>query len=182
MAKHIVKCPYCQKNFDSSLEPFVQIQNGHRYAHKACYDKAQRDLEQTEKDEIALREYIKALFKCDRIPEKIEHQLKVFIKEKGYTYSGILKTLKYVFEVKKNPIEKANGGIGIVAFCYPQAREYWYNLWVARERNKQLVEQIKSSEAKMEIKEIHIRSPERQPMKHRRKLFTFLNEEEEESG
>jgi hypothetical protein len=47
-----------------------------------------------------------------------------------YTYSGIKRTLEYFYEVKKNSIEKANGGIGIVPWVYEEAKRYYYNQWL----------------------------------------------------
>lgn len=48
----------------------------------------------------------------------------------NYTYSGILRTLKYVFEVKNGDLSKANGGIGIVPWKYQEAYNYYYNQWL----------------------------------------------------
>lgn len=46
-------------------------------------------------------------------------------RQKGYTYQGQLLTLKYFFEVKKSPITKANGSIGIIDFVYDEAKAYY---------------------------------------------------------
>lgn len=43
-----------------------------------------------------------------------------------------------------------------------------------QERN----EQVDIKEFILPVREVHIEPPQRQPMKHIRKLFTFLNEEE----
>jgi len=96
--------------------------------------------------------------------------------EHNYTYSGIYKTLKYFYDVRGNSIEKANGGIGIVPYVYNEAYTYWRALWEAQQKN----EDIKIEEFILPTKEIHILPPQRQPLKHRRKLFTFLDEEGEE--
>ena len=65
--------------------------------------------------------------------------------ENNYTYSGILKTLKYWFEIKKGDLEKANGGIGIVPYVYDDAFLYWRGIWEAREKNKGTFESQKST-------------------------------------
>lgn len=92
----------------------------------------------------------------------------------------MLKTLKYFFEVKGNNLEKANGGIGIVPFVYEDARRYWHDLWITQKMNKRLMEETHIDA--IPVKEIHICSPQRKPMKHFRELFAFLDEEGEEIG
>ena len=52
-----------------------------------------------------------------------------------YTYSGIKRTLEYFYKIKKNPIEKANGGIGIVPWVYEEAKRYYYNQWLLSQKN-----------------------------------------------
>ena len=54
----------------------------------------------------------------------------------NYSYSGILKSLIYFFEIRRNSIEKANGGIGIVPYVYEDARKYYYDLYMAQKRNE----------------------------------------------
>lgn len=92
----------------------------------------------------------------------------------------MLKTLKYFFEVKGHTTEKANGGIGIIPFVYEDARNYYYDIWVTQQENQQRVNV--TQQIVLPVREIHIKPPERQPMKHIRKLFTFLDEEEENSN
>ena len=55
------------------------------------------------------------------------------MQDNKYSYSGIYKTLKYFFEVRGHPIEKANGGIGIVSWVYKEAYNYWRALWEAQQ-------------------------------------------------
>ena len=172
MAKHMVKCPLCGKTFDANQEPFVMI-NSRRYAHLSCQQSANEKEDKIQKDKTALEQYIKKLFSYDKLPLKVTKQIQKYVTENNYTYSGILKTLKYWFEIKKGDIEKANGGIGIVPFVYNDAFLYWRGIWEAREKNKE----IKPESAAIPVVEIHILPPKRQPMKHFRKQFTFLEEE-----
>lgn len=169
---HRVKCFYCGHVFDRDKVDCVPMQNGRRYAHKKCYDNAEAVQEKTAADKTALEDYIKELFHYDKLPKRVENQIKEYTSKNGYTYSGILKTLKYFFEIKGHTIEKANGGIGIVPFVYEDARNYWYDIWATQQHNK---EQIKC--VNTQIREIHITPPQREPMKHLRRLFTFLEEE-----
>lgn len=178
---HPVKCFYCGSTFDRDREPFIAIPNKKRYAHERCYNVATQADKQVQQDKEVLESYIKKLFNCDSIPVKISRQLNIYMsdKNKTYTYSGIYKTLKYWYEVKHGDIEKANGGIGIVPHVYDEAYRYWYDIWVARERNKEQLEAHPIIE--LPTREIHIVSPEREPMRRIKRLFTFLDSGEEDS-
>lgn len=92
----------------------------------------------------------------------------------------MLKTLKYFFEVKGHTTEKANGGIGIIPFVYEDARNYYYDIWVTQQENQQRISA--TAEIILPVKEIHIKPPKREPMKRVKKLFTFLEEGDENIG
>lgn len=172
----MVKCLYCGQMFDANMEPFVKP-NARRYAHKSCAQSAEENQSQEERDKKELEEYIKQLFGINSISIKIKKQIDTFKKEKNYSYSGMRKTLKYFFEIRGNSIEKANGGIGIIPYVYDQAFDYWRALWEAQERNKGVVIQ----KYNLPVREVHIAPPKREPMKHMRQLFTFLDEREEDT-
>lgn len=172
MAKHVVKCPICNQQFDANSEPYVMI-SARRYAHKECAEMAERSKSQEQKDKELLETYIKELFGLSSLTPKIKKQIDTFHNKEGYGYSGMRKTLKYFFEVKGNSLEKANGGIGIVPYAWNDALIYWRTIQEARAQN----ENVQIQEFVLPTREIHIAPPQRQPMKHIRKLFTFLNEE-----
>jgi hypothetical protein len=65
------------------------------------------------------------------ITPRIRTQIKNYLTNYNYTYSGILKALKYFYEIKGNSTEKANEGIGIVPYCYQDAYNYYFSIWVA---------------------------------------------------
>ena len=175
MAKHIVKCAICNKAFDANMVPYVKV-NSKRYAHKTCSISKEEQLAQLEKDKKALEYYIKKLFNINYVDARIHKQIKQYVEENNYTYSGIHKSLTYFYEVKGNSIEKANGGIGIVPYVYQQAYRYYYALWEAQQKNEnKIVEEYIPT-----VKEIVIPVPQRKIKK--RKLFTFLDEEVEDSG
>jgi hypothetical protein len=81
------------------------------------------------------------------------------------------KALTYFYEIKGNSIEKANGGIGIIPYIYKDAYNYYYSLWLARQKNENKVVETYIPE----VKEIIIAPPKRKIKK--RNLFTFLDEE-----
>lgn len=175
MAKRILKCLYCGEQFDANEVEFTQI-NSRRYAHKKCYEKNQEQIKKIEKDKKALDEYIKNLFGYDSIPTRVRKQIKDYTTIDKYTYSGILKTLKYFYEVKGNTTEKANGGIGIVEYIYRDAEKYWRSIWEAQELNKKKTRE----EVAIPTKEIRIKPPIREPMRRFKERFTFIKEDLDE--
>jgi hypothetical protein len=149
--------------------PYIQV--GRRYAHKECSLTAEERKTQEEQDKQDLDNYIIQLLKIDYIDARIRKQIKTYIEEHNYTYSGIKKALIYFYEVKGNSIEKANGGIGIVPFIYKDAFNYYYALWQAQQQNKDKV--IVDYQPK--VIEVVIPRPQRKVKQ--RQLFTFLDEE-----
>lgn len=164
-----VKCHYCKKDMNRQDEDCVHLGKG-KYAHKACAD-LEKTRELTDKEK--LDQYIMQLFGTEYVSPLIQKQINKFITEYNYTYSGILKSLKYFFEVKQNSLEKAHGGIGIVPYIYQNAYEYYYSIWLAQQKNE--LKEISVYQPK--IVEITIKRPQRKVKQ--RKLFTFLDEEEE---
>ena len=151
--------------------PFIQVSK-RRYAHKECSMSEDEKKLQENKDREELYDYIMKLFNISFVDPKIQKQIKKYIEENNYTYSGIKKALVYFFEIKGNSVEKANGGIGIVPYVYTQAYNYYYSLWLAQQKNEDKVVQ----EYIPKVKEIVIPIPEKNPRK--RKLFSFLDDEE----
>lgn len=172
MAKHIVKCFFCGVQFDASIEPFIKV-NSVRYAHKNCYENHEKLKIKEETDKNNLEEYICELFKIDCLSPRIRKQINDFKKQYNFTYSGMLKTLKYFFEIKNNSIEKANGGIGIIPYVYEEAYKYYSNLQMIQNKNKEK----NINNYKPKIFTVKIPPPKRKTKKH--KIFNFLDEEEE---
>ena len=135
MAKVMVKCLYCGKQFDRISEPNVKI--GRRYAHKACYEAQDDETIKTEKD------------KNDFYSKQAESYIKMY----DFTYSGMLKSLKWFYEVKHNDKDSSNGKIGIIPYIYKDAYDYYYNLYLAQQRNKDI------TNYRLETKEVVIASP-----------------------
>ena len=166
-----VKCPICGEQFYREDTPFTHIKN--RYYHQSCYEATEAKKTEEEKERELLIEYIKKLFNIQVLNAKINKQIKDLL-EKNYSYKGIRMTLMYWFEIKGNSIEKANGGIGIIPYVYEQALVYWKSIWEAQQYNKT----TNITRIEIPVREIHIPTPERSPMKTTRRLFTFLEEED----
>jgi hypothetical protein len=130
------KCLYCGLEFDRDKLPYTQVTE-RRYAHKECAEKFQVQKSQDELDYDALADYIENLFGVGFLNAKIVKQIKDYRTAYNYTYSGMLGTLVYWYEVKKAPIDKvkANGGIGIIPYIYDDAKEYYNKINQANQLN-----------------------------------------------
>ena len=124
-------------------------------------------------DKMKLEQYINKLFHTDYVDPRIQKQIKNYIKEYNFTYSGILKSLVYFYEVKQNPVEKSNDGIGIVPWVYKQAFNYYYAIWMAQQKNTdKTVENYIPKETEIII-------PRPKPKPHKKHLFSFLDDKED---
>lgn len=133
---HKVKCLYCGQQFDRDIEPTKQV-SARRYAHLTCWEKYINNLTKEEKDKIAFYDYAKNLFGADYNYILTKKLAERYIKENNYTYSGMLKTLKWYYEKEGNSVEKSNGSIGIMPYIYKKAYDYYYSLYQAQLVNQQ---------------------------------------------
>ena len=166
-----VKCQYCGEKFYREDVDFIEVKP-RRYAHKECYDKTQSQISQSELDYIKLEEYIKKIFGKDYINIKIRKQIKEYKEEYHYTFSGMLKSLKYWYEIKKANIEEANEGIGIIPYIYEQGKAYYYQLYLL----EQSIEETSNNNIQYKQEEITISPPQR-----REKKIKLFNLEEGEN-
>ena len=172
MAKYCI-CKVCGVKFDREKIQAV-FAGARRYAHQTCMPNGELvPMPQVDKDLVALIEYAKNLLGNDYNAARVKKQIKDFKEEYGYSYSGMLKSLVYFYEVKGNSKEKANGGIGIVPFIYNDAYNYYLSLFQAAQanKNKDLNKHV------AHIKEIVIKPPKVQVKKH---FFDFLEDDYEE--
>ena len=153
-AVRMVKCKYCGKQFNRNAEPCIEV-SSRRYAHKSCAEQYLNSISKDEKDYLELEKYIKKLFGLNVLTAKIKRQIKEYKEEYDYSYSGIQKTLYWWFEVRKNSLEKANDGIGIVPYVYDECKNYYYRLYLAKTAN----EIVNNTIPKAQIQEIEIGSP-----------------------
>lgn len=170
---HIVTCVYCRQKFDRDKVPYVEVRK-RRYAHKECSEHASAQVIQAEADKVDLENYIIKLLKVEYITPKIRKQLENYVEQYNYSYSGMKKALIYFYEIKGNSIEKANGGIGIIPYVYQDAYNYYYSLWEAKQVNQN--KELKLFVPQEEV--VVIPPPERNVK--RRKLFSFLDEEDQD--
>lgn len=132
---HIVKCKVCEEKFDRDKEPTTKV-SGNRYAHTKCVDENYEPPKE-EQDLAELHRYLKMLFKDNYNYVALNRQIESFIKDPhlNATYSGILKTLVYWYNIKGNSTEKSNYRIGIVPYVYQDAKNYYYAIFMAQQGN-----------------------------------------------
>lgn len=167
---HIVKCKVCGELFDRDKIACIHL--GRRYVHVECAKEANLTGElieppQKDPDLVALEQCIMKLFNQTYVNPTIRKQINQYHDEYKFTYKGILQSLIYFFELKGNPIEKANDRISIVPYIYKEANQYYYNLYLAKIAN----EQKDISVYKPKVRYIEITPPKVE--KKKIKLFNF---------
>ena len=136
-----------------------------------CAIAAENEKSQAEKDKEDLEKYIMELLEEEYISPKVRKQLTAYVEQYNFTYSGMKKALIYFYEVKGNDKKKANGGIGIIPYCYRDAYNYYYSLWIANQKNEGKV----IIDYKPQTREVRIPPPQLKPRK--RRLFNFFEED-----
>lgn len=167
-----VKCLYCGNQIDRNIEPFEQIKN--RYAHAECVLQHEANKTQEQKDKEALVEYIQELY-GQVLP--LHHKQIKTMAEQGYSYSGMLKTLQYFYEIKGNSKDKSKG-IGIIPYVYKEAYEYYLKLFNIKENAQQLTQ----NQLDIKTTVVRIRSPKIKPKRGKKidldKLEGEINNEQ----
>ena len=116
---------------DRTKEEFGQLSSG-RYTHKDCFD----DHQKANEDRQKLLAYIDELFGKRVNFGVVTKQIKNYIDNYKYSYSGIHGTLYYCYAIKKQEINKAEG-IGLVPYYYNEARRYWLQVQGAKQQDLQ---------------------------------------------
>ena len=162
-----VKCKICGEKFNIEKIQGV-IVGARRYAHQTCFPDGElvplpekkekeppKEKESTvDPDLQELRVYIfEELYNKDCNFAMINKQIKNYHDEYGYTYTGMLKTLKWFYEIQKNPISKAiKRDIAILPYVYRDASQYYYSLYMAQQVNKDKnIAQYKPKATEIEI-------------------------------
>lgn len=114
------KCKICKKEIIDK-ENAIKKSNG--YYHKECYNKLQKEKEENKSDYEKLIDYIYKLYNGN-IPVFIFKQIKDYVNEYGMKYSGILLTLRYIYEELEIPFDEENG-IGLVVYKYSECSKEW---------------------------------------------------------
>ena len=172
---HPVICSICGKRFDRDVEQAVKT-GARRYAHYKCKPDGElvplAEKPEQNPDLAKLKEYISKKYGDKARWPLINKQIKDYL-AKGYSLSGLLKSLIWFYDIKGNSIEKSNGGIGICEFAYQDAYNYYYSLFLAQSQNAN--KDIKEYTNK--IKEVTIPLPQ---IKIPKRFFNLDDDEVEE--
>jgi hypothetical protein len=119
-----VKCRYCHKEIDkdTAYSPKARMY----YCNKEEYELSKVKNTKT-KDEYAkpLLSYIGKIYGSKMNYPFIQTQLKSLRTNYGYKSQGMLLTLQYVTEIKKQHIDVQYGISHVIIKHYNQARQYW---------------------------------------------------------
>ena len=172
---HMCICPACGQKFDRDKIQAVKV-GARRYGHASCYpdnkDFVPLEIKEEDKDLTALKDYISKKYGAKANWPLINKQIKDF-QSKGFTLSGILKSLVWFYDVKRNSVENSNGGIGICEYCYQDAYNYYYSLFIAQSQNEN--KDFKSILNK--VKEIVIPVPK---VREEKRMFKLQDDEVDE--
>lgn len=163
------KCIYCKKELSKKDENCVLVSEG-KYAHQECVE-LESKREKTDKEKF--EEYVIQLLEIEYIEPRIRAQINKYVKERGYTYSDMLKAMVYYYDIKGNSKEQARKykTLGLLPYFYDDAKRYYYEIWEARQRN----EGKKLEQAPQRI----VRIPPPQPKPRKKHRFRFLDKESE---
>lgn len=170
MAKHMVKCVACGKTFDTNSVQAVRV-GARRYGHASCYPDNKDFVEMEVKKEsdpmvATFKEYINSKYGSDVNWALISKQLKTLqAAPYNYTLKSIYNSLVYFYDVKGNPVAKANG-IGIVPYVFNDAYKYYWNLYQTQEANK-------GKTIMGTVREIKIQPAVRKPINRKGKTFSL---------
>ena len=140
------KCPHC--NNEVKEEDAIYNTKTKRYYHEFCYN------ELLERKQLC--DYICELFNYKKPSVRIYQQMTSYYGQ-GVSYSDMLLTLKYFYEIKKGDINKSQGGIGIIPYVLEEAREF---TTLEKIEQDKLIAKFEQNEQIKEIKIIHIAEPQ----------------------
>lgn len=137
----LVKCAFCGRQVDKD----VSVRYRDKNYHSDCAEEAKN------RDELG--QYIVDLFHLKAPGPRNYAMIKKFYEENHFTYKGMLYSLKYFYEIKNNPIDKANQSIGIIPWVYEEAKEYFERIVNKTNTLTKIVsEQMEKEEPSVEIK------------------------------
>lgn len=134
------KCLYCKGSIprDGTVK-YVALPN-RRYAHKQCVEEKENTEALRNQVLFTARRYLRSTYRENNVVLTLDKMI-----AEGKTYIGILRTLKYWYEVKNGDFTKANGNINIVNYIYDEAQEYYNRIEAIQEKNKNINEDFISN-------------------------------------
>lgn len=130
------------------------VKRGDRNFHEACLVEYE--------DRLALFDYCCKIWGLKAPGPLITKQAKNF-RDKGYTYKGMMFTLKYFYEVKHNDPNKFKGNetIGIIPYVYEEAKQFYSTL---SDQKKEIATQLIEQQKQMvETRKIKLQQKSKKP-------------------
>lgn len=116
------KCRYCKQDVEDKTQA---TKKGSAWIHNDCIEKEEQEKELNKTDRQKILDYVNDLFENPNFP-MITKQLKELTERKGMKESGILLTLKYIYEIEGMRVLE-DRGIGLVEYKYEEAKKYHIN-------------------------------------------------------
>ena len=120
MAGRPAKCKWCGELIENKSNA-TKKSNG--WWHNNCLEEKEKQKNENKSDYEKLIDYIYELYDGN-IPVFVFKQIKDYVNEYGMKYSGILLTLKYIYEELEIPFDEENG-IGLVVYKYSECSKEW---------------------------------------------------------
>lgn len=124
-------CPFCKKKIDRDKDLYRRLPGGW-FAHEECAV-IEDQRKKTPEEELSL--YIMKLYDIAFVSPYMKRQIEKYHAEYQYTYTGMLRSLKYWYEVKRIPFDKTKG-VGIIPYIYQEAYDYYHAIWEANQKAK----------------------------------------------
>lgn len=125
-------CPFCKKKIDRTKDLYRRLPGGWFGHEECCVLEDQR--KKTPEEELCL--YIMKLYDIPFVTPYMKRQIEKYRVEYQYTYTGMLRSLRYWYDVKKIPFDKSKG-VGIIPYIYQEAYDYYYAIWQANQQAKE---------------------------------------------
>ena len=114
------KCRYCKQDIEDKTQA---TKKGSAWIHNDCIEKEEQEKELNKSDRQRILDYVNELFENPNFP-MITKQLKDLTERKNMKESGILLTLKYIYEIEGMRVLE-DRGIGLVEYKYEEAKKYY---------------------------------------------------------
>lgn len=165
-----VKCVYCGEWIDRDIGfGYRQLPNK-KWAHDNC---AESHIKKENPDN-KIHKKMKELLGDGYVKTKVDKQIREY-KQEGKTSENILKALEYWYDIKKNSIEQANGGIGIVGYIYKEALDYFNNKERIQKQTDEISPEIIDNIVAQQNRESGISIKKENLKKPRKKLYFRLD-------
>ena len=130
-----VKCAFCQDE-TNKMEKTEMVRIDEKNFHPECAKKYE--------DKKELIATICRIFNYKMPGPRNNAYITKFLNE-GMSYKGITNAFIYFYDIKKNSIEKSNGGIGIVPWVYEEAQRYYKQIEMEKEKVEKVLESFEKN-------------------------------------